>query len=71
MLEKGANPNAYRKGTIPAFIQAIKNGDYNIVKILLNHGADVNVEFNDKDSLLCAYESGNQKIIDLLLWMDI
>lgn len=68
LLQKGANPN---NPTIPPLILTIKNGNYSVVHLLFDYGADLNVEWLGKDAFDYALESGNKKIIDLFLWADI
>ena len=79
LLEKGANPNVLDKDKDTPLLLSIKRKNYEAVKMLIEHGADVNLEghitpimyilcnvsFADRDYGILSYES--QEIIDSIL----
>lgn len=56
LLEWGVSPDSYNWGD-PALMQAISNGNYEMVKILIENGADVNI----KKTYQMTTESGDQE----------
>jgi ankyrin repeat protein len=47
LLAEGANPNTTDDHGVPALMWAANNGHTEVVKLLLEKGADVNVKTND------------------------
>lgn len=67
-LEKGANPNLKAYNGETALNSASKNGDLEVVQLLLDHKADINVKNNEGlTALSVAAQKGNIKTIQLLL----
>lgn len=69
-LEAGADPNAWQpesSGSYTALGYACKNGNINIVKILVDSGANVDVSSNYEAPLLIAVKNKNIKIVNYLL----
>lgn len=59
-LEKGANPNA-KVGEMSVLQEAVREGDLDIIKLLVNAGADINVQDRYGENL---FSSINPSIID-------
>ncbi|WP_179947099.1 ankyrin repeat domain-containing protein, partial [Wolbachia endosymbiont of Bemisia tabaci] len=54
-------------GSSPLYLAA-EGGHYNVVELLLKHGADVNAKTKEGSTpLLCALKIGHSKVVDLLL----
>jgi len=67
LLNKGANPNATYNG-VPALIWAVYKGHTDIVALLLENGANINIQDKDGDTpLIVASIKGNEELIKLLL----
>lgn len=73
LADKGANVNLvykYKDGssTDTALLQAVKSGSYEIIKLLVQHGAEVNYKDADGNTVLmnaCMY--GSKNIIEYLI----
>ncbi len=62
LLDKGAY-----EGKKAAFLYAIENGDYDLVKLLLEHGADVKAKTsNGESTLMLATKQKDKRIVELL-----
>ena len=73
-IEKGANPNSFCDQYLPAIYIAANRDQYDIVKILIDKGADINAKgsskkMNIKDgfALLTSSARGNLNITKLLI----
>lgn len=69
-LAAGADPNAWEpvsSGSYTALCYACKNGNINIVKILVDSGANVDVSSDYEAPLLIAVKNKNIKIVNYLL----
>jgi ankyrin repeat protein len=68
LLENGANPNNKSKFGLLSFLGlAILNKNFGLVKMLLMHGADPNLDYEDFHPVEFASHSNNCKILKLLL----
>ncbi len=67
LLKAGASPNqSNRAGTTP-LISAVKNGNFDTVKILVEYGADIRVKLQKDNSILdLARKLKSSKILDYL-----
>lgn len=68
-LDAGANPNAlYGEGIVTPLIKASTSGSVDVVKILLNAGADVNLEnMQGNTALHSAARFGHADIVSVLI----
>ena len=70
LLERGADPNLPEEGIAPnghALYSAAANGHYEVVKLLLAHGAHPNAEVESSaDTLSRVLSNGDEKMRDLL-----
>ena len=70
LIKKGANIN--KETDIPPLYHAFKTGNYEIIKILLENGANPNMRGeNGKNALMYAIETANTDIISLVLDFDV
>ncbi|GJQ73216.1 hypothetical protein Trydic_g14809, partial [Trypoxylus dichotomus] len=67
LLQHGANPNSNDEGSYPIFLTAISTGNENIVRMLLNHNADVNAIYEHRTPLIGAVQESTRAIVELLL----
>lgn len=67
LLQAGSNPNAKDESGWSALTHAARKGYVDIARLLIEHGADVNVRLSDGNTPLSwAQAKKNQKMIDLL-----
>jgi ankyrin repeat protein len=70
LLDRGADPNLREEGIAPdghALYSAAANGCFEIVKLLLEHGAHANAEVESSaDTLSRVISNGDQKLLQLL-----
>src|SRR5437879_5224253 len=68
LLQHGANVNyRYESGSVAPILTATMNGDVEIVKLLLVHGADVNTVGGDgKTPLKIALEKAQDEVVGIL-----
>jgi ankyrin repeat protein len=66
LIEKGANVNAQDGFGMTSLMWASYNGDVELVKLLLEKGADKTVEVKGQTALSAAEEKGFTEIIELL-----
>jgi len=69
LLDQGMSPNQNTTDNDPLLSYAVKNKAIKTVQILLNNGADINVQSSDGDmtALMCAITAGDKSIFDVLL----
>ena len=75
LLTRGANPNIHEvndsfpdvKGDTPLMISSMMKGNFNIVKLLLDKGADPNIGNYGSTALVYAIQRRNDNIVRLLL----
>ena len=70
LLESGFDPNINFNGGLTPLYTAIRNGEYDIVTALIDHGADINWGLNNNrtdDYLLTAIECNHTEIVTLLV----
>lgn len=67
-LESGASPDAKGRGGFSALVAAARNGNFDVVKCLVEHGAKVDERTNsrDKTALLAASFDGHFEIVKYL-----
>jgi len=66
-LAAGMSPNLKDGGGRPALLLAIRTGRVEVVKALLDQGADVNAEYKTWTALGLAAQNGRLEIVNLLL----
>jgi ankyrin repeat protein len=73
LLSRGADPNSTYMGATP-LVHACHQKAIPMIRILLDSGADINIKssypnmpYNGKSPLDIAYESGDAKVVELLL----
>ena len=67
LIERGVNVDG-RSGSSPALHIASSNGHIEVVKLLLESGADVNLEdMYGSSALICAARGGHKDVVELLL----
>jgi ankyrin repeat protein len=66
LINRGANVNAKDGFGMTSLMWASYNGDVELVKLLLEKGADKNIEVKGQTALSAAEEKGFTEIIELL-----
>jgi ankyrin repeat protein len=67
LLDSGANVNATQNGQFPPLHAAAANGSFDLVKLLLERGADVSLRTADGQTAAdLAREKGHQEVLALL-----
>lgn len=69
LLDSGASANAYTKDGDRAIFHAVKSGNRDIARLLLERGADPNVSYNDATGspLDSAVSAGDPEMVSLLI----
>jgi ankyrin repeat protein len=67
LLEAGADPNAQSSPGRPALYLATLHGNAEVVRLLIDHGADVQAETVDGAILVKATVEGHREIVEMLL----
>ncbi|GJQ78328.1 hypothetical protein Trydic_g3745, partial [Trypoxylus dichotomus] len=67
LLQRGANPNFNNDCPFPILVIAISTGNENIVRMLLNHNADINAIYKSSTPLIHAVTKSTRAIVELLL----
>ena len=69
LIERGVDVNGFDRGGLTPLMQAAFNGRLETARLLLEHGAEVNVRdhLSGRTALIMAVSSGNPELVELLL----
>jgi len=67
LLERGVNVNAKDIFENTPLILASRNGQIEVVKLLIEKGADVNAKYSDENALILALKNGHTEVGKLLI----
>jgi ankyrin repeat protein len=67
LVQAGVDPNARQANGMTVLMSAAFNGQHDVVKVLLEKGAQVNADANGYNALSLAVERGDKATVELLL----